>query len=108
MVSPCVDAGLVFALSVRPLVIVAQAVGVTGVRKHLDDVAVTDRAALALVDHALELVLERLEPSNPALHLGQVAACDGVHGRAGPARVVGQVEQLTDRRQWEPPARGCS
>ncbi len=71
-----------------------QALGVGVIRQHLDDSAIRDFAALALLDHALEFDFQPLESVNPLLYRVQVTPCNRIHGLTRLSRLVTHRQHL--------------
>ena len=67
----------------------------------LDDTAVLDAAAGALIEHAVQLGLECAQPSDALLHLGKAGARDGIGRGAGLAGAFGETEEIADRWNCE-------
>ena len=72
-----------------------QALFVVG--KDFDDAAVAHAAVPAAVDHALEFLLERVQPGDALLDFFEPGGRDGVGLCAGACRMVLEVDQGADR-----------
>src|SRR6056297_174472 len=80
-------------------VVVCQARGV--IAQDLEHPAIRDGIASAFPQHALQFLAQRLQPGDPRLDLLELAVRNAINVGAGPARVVGQLQQLADRFQHE-------
>ena len=71
------------------------------VGEGFDDAAFVDAAAAATLDHAFQFKLEQSQPRDPAVHIFQMRARNCIDGGAGPVRLIGQSEQLSNSRLRE-------
>jgi hypothetical protein len=72
------------------------------IAESLDDAAIGNPAARALIDHSVEFQLEGLQPLDPLFDLGQLCPCDGVGSLAGLIGMVHETQEVTDRSQRKP------
>src|SRR6056297_1809789 len=80
-------------------VVVYEARGV--IAEDLEHAAVGDGVTAAFPEHALQFLAQSLQPRDSRLDLLQLAVRNAIDVGAGPARVVGQLQQLADRFQRE-------
>lgn len=78
------------ALSAKPVIV-----------QHLDDLAGGHPPASAFGRHPRQLCAQRLKLGDLRCNVGEVPLCDHVGFAAGTIRMIGQVEQGSDRIQVE-------
>ncbi len=69
--------------------------------QHLDDAAVLDTPAGALIEHAVQFALERPEPGDSLLDLREARTGDGIGRGTGLTGTFGKTEQVPDRADRE-------
>ena len=72
------------------------------VAQDLDDPAVGDAPAPALLDHPLEFASQRVKAFDASLDIAELRLRDGVRGLAGLFRLVAEAQQVANGLQWEP------
>jgi hypothetical protein len=75
------------------------------VGQRFDDAAVADLAPGALLEHALELALERGQPGQAPLDLFELPPRKAIDGIAWLVRAIREAEQLADGLERNPSSR---
>ena len=71
-------------------------------RESVDNPAFGDRAAAALIDHAVEFATQGTQVGDFSINLGPVFHGNGIDGFAGPIALIRQVKQRANLVEREP------
>lgn len=85
----------------RACVLLAQAMRMGAVGKHLDHMALADLSPRASRDHALKLCLERPQLAQASVDGLQLPPRDRIGTGAGPLRGIRQAQEFPDRLKGE-------
>lgn len=72
------------------------AIGVRVVGQNADHFTLTDSSRPALADHPFKLTLKSSQTVDSRYHLSQLLLSNGIGGRAGLIRIIGQSQKLFD------------